>query len=166
MSDKFNAGNRVSEQFQDPLENYDPPEFKDPLEQALHDCQVAEIQTHPYVSISPDATIETALQQLAQSHVACLLVEEDGKLLGVFSDRDFLNKAALEYDDIKARPVREVMTSDPIYVFDTDSAAAALAVMAVSGYRHVPVVNLEHKLTGIVSPLRVLGFLKEHSSEA
>ena len=153
-------------EFQDPLENYDPPAYHDALEQALDERTVADIQSQPYSSVTPGTSVQAALEMLAQTHIACLLVEEEGKLVGVFSDRDFLKRAALEYDDVKDRPVREAMTADPIYVFESDSAAAALAVMAVSGYRHVPVVNHDHQLTGIVSPLRVLAFLKEYASES
>jgi CBS domain-containing protein len=54
------------------------------------------------------------------------------------------------------------MTADPIYIYETDSAAAALSVMAVSGYRHVTVLNLQDELVGIISPQRVASFLQEH----
>ncbi len=152
--------------FQDPLENYDPPTYDDPLEQALQEQTVAAIRTQPYASISPEATIESALQKLARGHIACLLVEQQGRLVGVFSDRDFLDKVALEYDQLKAQPVSSVMTRDPVFVFETDSAASALCVMAVSGFRHVPVIDMEHQVVGIVSPQRVTSFLREQSRNA
>ena len=160
-----NANQPPEEGFQDPLENYDPPQCDDPLEQALEEQPVSAIQAQPYAGISPDETIEAAVRKLSHENVACLLVEKDGQLVGVFSDRDILNKAALEYDHVKDQPVWQVMNADPVFVYDTDSAAAALSVMAVSGFRHVPVLNLEKKLVGIVSPQRVCRFLREHSQE-
>ena len=93
------------------------------------------------------------------------MVEENGKLVGVFSDRDVLDKVALEFDAVKDRPVRELMTTNPVYVCETDTPAAALAVMAVSGFRHVPLVKLDETILGIISPQRVIKFLREHSAE-
>jgi len=149
-------------EFQDPLENYDPPEFDDPLEAALAEEPVTNIQMQPFSTISPDITVREALTLLTGEGIACLMVEEDEKLIGVFSDRDVQDKVALEYEALLDKPVREVMTDDPVYVWETDKAAAALGVMAVSGYRHVPIVSLELKPIGIVSPQRVTQFLQQH----
>ncbi|NIP85142.1 MAG: CBS domain-containing protein [Planctomycetales bacterium] len=150
------------EDFQDPLENYEPKTYEDPLEEALAEETVTAIRHEPYVSIPPEMPIRDAIAKLAGLHVACLLVEKDRKLVGVFSDRDALAKVALEYDRLQDQPVSRVMTSNPIYVYETDCPAAALAVMAVAGYRHVPVLNLEEQLVGIVSPQRVTAFLHTH----
>jgi CBS domain-containing protein len=150
------------ENFKDPLENYEPKTYEDPLEEALAEETVGAIRHEPYTSIPPSTPVHVAVQTLADLHIACLLIEEDRKLVGVFSDRDVLDKVALEYDEVKDQPVESVMTGNPIYVYDTDSPAAALAVMAVAGYRHVPVLNLDEELVGIVSPQRVTSFLHRY----
>jgi CBS domain-containing protein len=147
--------------FQDPLENYDPPTFDDPIERALHEQTVVAIQSRPYACVPIDTTVEEVLQTLVGEGIACVLVEDQGKLLGVVSDRDILEKVALEYDDVKDQSVREVMTASPVYVDESDSAASVLAVMAVSGYRHVPVVDVEENIVGIVSPQRITKFLRK-----
>jgi CBS domain-containing protein len=149
------------EDFQDPLENYDPKKYTDPLERALAEEPVMQIRHEPMATIAPETPIRDAVKRLAGLHVACLLVEQEGKLLGVFSDRDVLDKVALEYDDVKDLPVRDVMTSDPVYVNETDSAAAAFSVMAVAGFRHVPILDVKQNLVGIVSPQRVTAFLEQ-----
>lgn len=150
------------EEFSDPLQNYDPKIYKDPLEKALAEETVVAIQCTPVATITPDTPIHAAVKALAGMQVACLLVEEDGRLVGVFSDRDVLDRVALEYEQVKDRPVGEFMTTDPIYAYENDSAAAALSIMAVSGVRHVPVTNIEQKVVGIVSPQRVTEFLRKH----
>lgn len=152
------------EDFQDPLENYDPKVYDDPLEEALAEETVEQIRHEPMATIAPDTPIVDAVKQLAGLHVACLLVEEEGKLLGVFSDRDVLDKVVVEYAEMKDRPVRDAMTDNPFYVYETDSSAAALSVMAVAGFRHVPVLDLKQNLVGIVSPQRVTSFLQQHFS--
>jgi CBS domain-containing protein len=147
------------EEFRDPLANYDPRDYRDTLEQALAEETVVAIQSHPYTSVPADSTVEQAIHLLANRRVACALVEENGKLTGVFSDRDVLNKVALEYEAMKHRPVRDVMTVNPVYVYQSDSPAAALCVMAVMGHRHVPVLDRDHRIVGIVTPHRITDFL-------
>lgn len=149
-------------EFQDPLEDYEPREFADPLEEALNTETVAVLRTTPFTSVSPETPVHEAVARLADLHIACLMIAQEGKLVGVFSYRDVLDRVALEYDQVKDLPVREVMTTRPVFVYDTDSAAATLCVMAVSGYRHVPVVDLSGNLQGIVSPQRVTEFLQQH----
>ena len=154
------------DEFEDPLENYDPKTYKDPLEQALADETVEAIRSQPFLSAKPDLPVHEALELLDKHHIACMLIEEDGKLTGVFSDRDALDKVALEYDRVKDLPVSEVMTTNPIYIYEMDSSAAALSVMAVSGYRHVPVLDLDEKIVGIISPQRVTEFLQKYFEDA
>lgn len=151
----------ASEEFRDPLENYDPRSYGSSLEQALAEETVAAVQSRPYMSVSPDTSVAVAVQLLADRGVACALVEEEGKLVGVFSDRDVLNKVALEYETMKRQPVRDVMVADPVFVRESDSAAAALCVMAVMGHRHVPVLDADDKILGIVTPQRITSFLLE-----
>jgi CBS domain-containing protein len=157
-----NASNPGPEEFQDPLENFEPKEFDDPLEQALVEEEIGTIRHEPFTTISPDTTIQKAVELLAERHIACLLVAEQDKLVGVFSERDVMARLALEFEDWKHRPVRDAMTSDPVYVNEIDSAVSALTVMAVCGCRHVPVVDLDEKLTGIISPQRITDFLRKH----
>jgi CBS domain-containing protein len=74
-----------------------------------------------------------------------------------------LDRVLLEYDEIRDQPVRSIMTADPVFVSDSDSPAAVLCVMAVSGFRHVPVLDADGAIAGIVSPRRITEFLLEHS---
>ena len=157
MTDEYSKS--AGDEFDDPLENYAPRKHRNTLEKILAEETVAAVQSRPYTSISPDTTVEQAIKLLAVRGVACALVEEEGKLVGVFSDRDTLNKVALEYETMKHRPVRDVMTTDPVYVHESDSSAAALCVMAVMGHRHVPVLDRDHKILGIVTPQRITSFL-------
>ena len=100
---------------------------------------IAAINTQPFVSIQPDMPVHSAIEMLVGRDIACALVVDEDRLVGVFSDRDALDKVALEYEQVKDKPVREVMTKNPFFVRDDDSPAAVLCVMAAEGYRHVPV---------------------------
>ncbi|MFC1757338.1 cyclic nucleotide-binding/CBS domain-containing protein [Planctomycetota bacterium] len=150
-------------EFDDPLQNYDPKKYRDSLEKALAEETVARIQHRPHSSISPDAKVAEAIEQLAAQHVACLLVEENGDLVGVFTDRETLNAMARDID-LREATVRDVMSKNPVFVYTTDPAAAALCVMAVGGFRHVPIIDVDEKIAGVVSPQRVTAFLSKHFS--
>jgi CBS domain-containing protein len=149
-------------EFQDPLENFEHKIYTDPLEKALAEESVVAIQHQPVATVAPNTLVGVAIQKLADLHVACLLVQVDDRLVGVFSDRNVLDKAGLEFDEVKNKPVSDLMTPDPVFVYESDSAAAALCVMAVCGFRHVPVTDVSQKVVGIVSPQRVTAFLRKH----
>lgn len=150
------------EEFEDPLENYEPPTYRDELERALAEETVAAIHGKPFTLIAPDIPVHEALETLVGLDIACALVIDKQRLVGIFSDRDALDKVALEYDEVKDKPVRDVMTKNPVFVRDDDSSAAALCVMAAAGYRHVPVVDVDDKPVGIVNPHRIVEFLQSH----
>ena len=152
----------TGDDWEDPLSNYEPPEYDDVLEEALAEHSVANIRSKPYAEIPPDKTIYEALQALTGLGVASLLVVEDGRLVGVFTERDVLEKVATRFDEIKELPVREVMTKDPIVVYETDPVATALGAIAAAGYRHVPVLDLEENVVGVISTRRLFAFLQEH----
>lgn len=58
--------------FQDPLEDYEPQEYSDPVERALGEERVASMNITPYASVSPDTPIRDAIRQMADMHHACL----------------------------------------------------------------------------------------------
>lgn len=141
------------------------PSDDDQLERALVEESVAAIRSQPCTVVPPDLPVQRAIQTLVDLEIACLLVAEDDHLIGVFTKRDVLDKVALNYDEVKDRPVSELMTRSPVFVYETDPVAAALCVMASGGHRHVPVVDTQGKITGIVSPLRVTKFLSQFFQE-
>ncbi|MCH5377928.1 MAG: CBS domain-containing protein [Planctomycetes bacterium] len=153
-------------EFEDPLSNYEPTVYGDVLEEALAEETVAAIQSKPYAEISPDKTVHGALQALAGLKVASLLVVEKGKLAGVFTERDVLERVALRYPEVKSLPVCEVMTTNPVVVYETDPAGTALSAIAVAGYRHVPVLDVKDRVVGVISPRRVFAFLQERYRRA
>lgn len=154
-----------TDEFQDPLENYAPKVYADPLERALAEETVASIQHQPVATVSSATPVAAAVSRLAHLHVACLLVEDQGQLVGVFTDRDVLDRVALEYDAVKELPVCDLMTPNPVVIYEADSAAAALSVMAVCGLRHVPITDVAGQALGIVSPQRVTAFLRKHLNQ-
>jgi len=148
------------EPFEDPIENYDAPTYANDLERTLAETSVMDIRHQPMTKVTPDTSIENAMSAMEETASSCVLVAEGDKLLGVFCERDVLNRVAEEFDNVRLEPVSTVMTPGPVCLHETDTAAAALCVMAESGFRHVPILDVDHCLTGIVSPRRMVGALK------
>ena len=148
-------------EFQDPLKNYDPKVYHDPLEKALAEGKVADIELKPFVEIEPEASVLRALQVLSGLKTASLLVVDKGHLVGVFTERDALEQVAERYDQVKDTPVSNVMTASPVVVYETDPPATALNAIAIAGYRHVPVLDVHEQVVGMISPRRVFSYIEQ-----
>jgi len=107
------------------------------------------------VTIAPSLTVREALQEMVGRRIGCLLVEEDGVLAGIFTERDVLNKVG---DDLDAS-VATYMTSNPETISKRDSIAYALHAMDLGGYRHLAIVDETGHATGIISVRDILHFL-------
>jgi CBS domain-containing protein len=153
-------GGPADPDYVDPMTCYEPPVFNDAVEASLAQMSVGQIKAVPLAMIDALESVEEAVRQLADHHIACLMVMENDRLVGVFTERDVLMKLAENYDGWSDRPVREFMTASPVTVLDVDPVSTAVSVLAVQGYRHVPVLDLDDTVVGIVSPNRVLDFLQ------
>ena len=151
----------VPAEFDDPLSNYDPPEYGSALEATLAESLVEAMQLTPYAAVPSTIPIREAVSVLYALEVACLLVVDHGKLNGIFTERDVLERVAEQYPKLADQPIGDVMTSEPFVVYANDPAAAALAAIAAAGYRHVPVLDgRAERLVGVLSPRRVFAFMK------
>lgn len=146
--------------YSDPLKNYEPQDYADSVERALAEEPVTQITHQPVATGKPDEKVGEVLQRMVDLDVACILVvDEQQKLLGVFSERDYLNKVAERYQEACEQTLSELMTPDVVTVNTTAAAGEALAVMAVGSFRHVPLVDVDDKLAGIVGPRRMSSYL-------
>lgn len=148
-------------EFEDPLSNYGPPEYADELERVLCETEVSQMPITPLAWVEKDATVQDALDVMARYECSCVIVQDAGKAVGIFSSRDVLNKVA---DDpaTRTRPITDFMTPDPRTVYATDCPAKALNLMAVGGFRHIPVLDADDKVVGILGPRRTTKFLQEY----
>lgn len=148
--------------FEDPLSDYEPVEYASELRRALAEETVDAIQVKPFVSILPATTIREAVELLHQSGASSLLVVDHERLVGIFTERDVLERVVECYDRLADMPVSEVMTANPTVVYETDPAAAAVAAIGVAGHRHVPVLCVDDTVLGSLGPRRVLRFMEDH----
>ena len=103
--------------------------------------QVLNTKGHEFWSIAPHETAYHALEVMADKDVGALLVMENGKLVGMFSERDYARKVILKGKSSKSTTVRELMTSQPICMGPEQSINECMAVMTSNHIRHVPVMD-------------------------
>jgi len=101
-------------------------------------------------SISPDATVFEAIKLMADKNIGALLVLSDGKLVGLFTERDYARKIALQGKSSRETRVREIFTGVVITVRPHDSVEDCMKLMTEHRVRHLPVVDKEN-IVGIVS---------------
>jgi CBS domain-containing protein len=101
-------------------------------------------------SISPQTSVYQALELMAQKEVGALLVMENDKLVGIFSERDYARKIILKGKASKETAVSELMTTSVYYVTPDNTLEEAMALMTSKHIRHLPIMN-HGKLSGIVT---------------
>ena len=101
-------------------------------------------------TIPPDLTVYQALQSMAEKNVGALLVVQDRKVVGMFSERDYARKVILQGKSSKTTTVGELMTREVLYVGPDDTIENCMALMTAKRTRHLPVLD-EGELVGIVS---------------
>ena len=101
-------------------------------------------------TISPNATVLEAIKIMAEKGVGALVVAEDEKVVGIFSERDYTRKIALMERSSNNTPVADIMTSKVISVSLNHTVEECLQLMTDRHLRHLPVLEQE-KLVGFIS---------------
>lgn len=107
------------------------------------------------LSLPPETSIRTAAELMAKRKVSAVLVVEDGRLLGIFTERDAVYRVIAKGRDARTTRLAEVMTRDPYTVAPKTSFGYAMLMMHKHGFRHVPVIEND-RLVGIVSARNAL----------
>jgi len=101
-------------------------------------------------SLTPDATVYEAIDQMAQKGVGALLVMEGERLVGIVSERDYARKVILKGKASREIQVREIMSHPVICVSPEQTVEQTMALMTDKHVRHLPVVVAE-TVVGVIS---------------
>ena len=108
-------------------------------------------KNHSLATISPDDTVYQALCVMAERNVGAVLVLQDDKLAGIFSEGDYARKQIRNQRSSKETPVRDMMSSRVAYVGPDASLDECMSLMTEKRFRHLPVLDTDGNVLGILS---------------
>jgi len=106
---------------------------------------------HRLISIGPEETVFQALTVMAQFDIGALLVMEQGRPVGIFSERDYARKGVLLGRDSRDTPVRRVMSDKVVFVTLAQTVEDCMAIMTDRHIRHLPVLGEDGSVAGFLS---------------
>ncbi len=135
-----------------------PIDKRDRLRRA-RDQKVRILKTDQHVCVSPQTPLGQAIEAMKREEGGCVVVSQDGRVAGIFTERDLLTKIIGEQADLEA-PVSKWMS--PVVETLTPEATIgdAVRVMNEKGYRHIPLVE-DGMLVGSISVFDVITYLAE-----
>ncbi len=113
----------------------------------------------PAVTCERDITVRQGIETMQRERTGCILVVEQSRLVGVFTERDVLTKVAAREVDLEHLRVDALMTPDPECLSRDDELVYALNQMSVGGYRHIPILNDQGWPIGVVSVRDIVDYL-------
>lgn len=114
------------------------------------------VSNRPLVIANPHMTVLEAAKAMKAKGIGSVLVERDGELAGIFTERDLMNKVVAAGLDVSTTILDQVMTRDVMGLESDKPLSHALHLMHQHGFRHVPVLEKGRPI-GMVSSRDALG---------
>lgn len=112
--------------------------------------EILKTKGHDVWTVSPDSTVYDALQVMADKNVGALMVLERDEVVGVFSERDYARKVILKGKASKDTLVREIMSTELVWVRPDQTIEVCMNLMTNKRIRHLAVLD-EGRLVGVIS---------------
>ena len=113
--------------------------------------QILKGKSKALVTVKPDDTVYDALLKMSEHDVGAVPVLDGNRLVGIFSERDYARKVALQQKSSRDTRVRDIMTDKVFYVTAGQTVDECMAIMTQKRFRHLPVLDQDQQLIGIVS---------------
>jgi signal-transduction protein with cAMP-binding, CBS, and nucleotidyltransferase domain len=114
-------------------------------------------------AVDTGVTVEEAISKMQEKSTGCVVVvSENERLIGLFTERDVLMKIALKGINVKKEKVDSYMTRHPETLNYADTISSALNLMSTGGYRHIPIVDDANMPGGVVSIRDIVNFIVDH----
>ncbi|MCE4606619.1 MAG: CBS domain-containing protein [Desulfurococcales archaeon] len=113
--------------------------------------KVRDVMLEKPVTVQEDETVNNAVRKMAELNIGAIpVVNEKGKIVGIFSERDLLRRVAAKGLSYNTK-IKEVMTRNPVTISPEATVEKAKDVMAKIKARHLPVIDENGHLVGVVS---------------
>ncbi|MDG2266267.1 MAG: CBS domain-containing protein [Candidatus Marinimicrobia bacterium] len=131
-----------------------------PINQALSlndPIEHLSLRYHP--SVESGTTLESAIKILGDKKVGCIMIERNSQIIGVMTERDFLLRVTGKGLDLQSELVDSYMTKNPETLTPNDPISYALNKMHIYGIRHIPIINENGKIYGLISVKDIISHL-------
>lgn len=131
------------------------------LKKILKETPIGRLLSTPPVALDVTDSIETAVQKMREEKFGCVLIVKGKKLAGVVTERDMVRSVIgqnISYQD----SIEKIMHKGVATVTPEDPVAKVLKIMAENNYRHVPVVNQDGEVQGLVRTRDIIDYFAEH----
>ena len=135
------------------------PETKVISAASLDDTVATLTPTEPICLRETSTVHEAVTAMLARHQAGVLVVDDGGRLAGIFTERDVLTRVVGRELEPRGTTLREVMTPNPEALTTEDRVAYAVYCMSVAGYRTVPLVDADRRPVGVITAGDVLRWL-------
>ena len=131
------------------------------IEEALKKERLGSLPISYPACVSVGTSLEETLRLMREEGVGCVLVCQGDRLVGIFTERDVLNKLfGGEVDP--GSPVERFMTPNPAVLSLDDTLGEAIRMMTERGYRHVPLTDRHGKQAGMIAARDIVHYIAEH----
>ena len=130
------------------------------IEDDLHEARISHLDLSNFVIVQTNTSVAATLRLMRENRVSAALVKKDGKLAGIFTERDVLTKVSDQPVTWK-QPVDSLMTSSPQTVSPDEPVSSALGLMNTGGYRDMPVLDADGNIMGNLSHPAIIRFLTD-----
>jgi CBS domain-containing protein len=127
----------------------------------LSEVKIRHLPLRPPALVERNASIGEAVQAMKARQLGCALVCDKGRLVGLFTERDLLNKVIGEPVGYEVK-VEQVMTASPARLSLDDSVIAAMRLMEEGDYRNIPLVDQDERAAGVVTVRDLVSYFAEH----
>ena len=134
------------------------------IEAILKEIRVQDLPLQRDHRISPSTPLSKVYESMDKNRHGAVMICDNDKVIGIFTDRDILYRTALEDLDPET-PVSQVMSTRPVTVRTDQRLADAIQTMVDGGYRHAPVVDPSGSEVGLLSTRVILKFIADHYPE-
>ncbi|MCI0337136.1 MAG: CBS domain-containing protein [Acidobacteria bacterium] len=131
------------------------------IEAKLSMVKIRHLPLRPPAMVEREASIRETVEVMKAKHLGCALICEKGKLVGLFTERDLLNRVMGESVSYSAS-VDQVMTLNPAKLSLEDSVISVMRLMKEGDYRNIPLVDSEGTAAGVVTVRDLVTYFAEH----
>ena len=147
---------------QQPLNGYKAA--RSDIERSIFGDRIRCLSPPKPVFVEAQTPVSEVLQRMADASLSCVLIEEEGQVTGIFTERDALLRLNVEVASLADQPISEFMTPSPQTLDMDDEIAYALHRMDAGGYRQIPILS-EGRIGGIISVRDILRYIADNTLE-